>query len=72
VPSLFLTEAWTIKIPVEQFVDDFVLIFCYPCRDFVGSWIRIGLPAKKKTLSLMSGKPFHEQCTFCEQVSIFM
>ncbi|KAG0598463.1 hypothetical protein M758_12G076000 [Ceratodon purpureus] len=38
--------------------------------DFVGSWIRIGLPAKKKTLSLFSGKPFQEQCTFCEQEAV--
>lgn len=38
--------------------------------DFVGSWVRIGLPAKKKTLSVMSGKPLQEQCTFCEQEAV--
>lgn len=38
--------------------------------DFVGSWVRIGLPAKKKALSLMAGKPFDEQCKFCEQEAV--
>lgn len=37
-------------------------------RDFVGSWVQIGMPAKQKTLSLMEDRPFHEQCSFCEQV----
>lgn len=38
--------------------------------DFVGSWIRIGLPAKKKALSVMKGKPLQEQCRFCEQEAV--
>lgn len=38
--------------------------------DFVGSWVRIGLPAKEKALSLMAGKSFDEQCGFCEQEAV--
>lgn len=36
--------------------------------DFIGSWVRIGMPAKKKTLSLLGHKSLKEQCSFCEQV----
>jgi carbonic anhydrase len=39
-------------------------------RDFIGSWVKIGMPAKKKTLSLLGDKPFKEQCSFCEQVLV--
>ena len=38
------------------------------CRDFVGSWVKIGLPAKESTLSQVGDKPLTEQCSFCEQV----
>jgi carbonic anhydrase len=38
--------------------------------DFVGSWVKIGLPAKKTTLSQMSDKPLTEQCSFCEQEAV--
>lgn len=41
------------------------------CSDFVGSWVKIGLPAKETTLSLMGDKPLTEQCSFCEQVIFF-
>jgi hypothetical protein len=36
--------------------------------DFIGSWVRIGMPAKKKTLSLLGNKSLKEQCSFCEKV----
>lgn len=38
--------------------------------DFIGSWVKIGMPAKKKTLSLLGDKPFKEQCSFCEQETV--
>lgn len=38
--------------------------------DFIGSWVKIGMPAKKKTLSVLGHKSFEEQCSFCEQVPL--
>jgi carbonic anhydrase len=38
--------------------------------DFVGSWVKIGLPAKETTLSQMGDKPLTEQCSFCEQEAV--
>lgn len=52
----------------RRFSMGLTFIVCESCSDFVGSWIRIGLPAKKKALSVMKGKPLQEQCRFCEQV----
>uniref|UniRef100_A0A7I4E4U4 Carbonic anhydrase n=1 Tax=Physcomitrium patens TaxID=3218 RepID=A0A7I4E4U4_PHYPA len=37
-------------------------------KDFVGSWVKIGLPAKESTLEAVGDKPLAEQCTFCEKV----
>ncbi|KAG0559784.1 hypothetical protein KC19_10G128700 [Ceratodon purpureus] len=34
--------------------------------DFVGSWVKIGLPAKETTLSETGDKPLAEQSSFCE------
>lgn len=39
-------------------------------RDFVGSWMKVGIPAKESTLSQMGDKPLGEQCSFCEQVTL--
>jgi len=38
--------------------------------DFIGSWVRIGMPAKKKTLSLLGNKSLKEQCSFCEKEAV--
>ncbi|KAG0562542.1 hypothetical protein KC19_9G154900 [Ceratodon purpureus] len=35
--------------------------------DFVGNWVRIGLPAKEKTLLVMQGKSLLDQCRYCEK-----
>jgi len=39
-------------------------------KDFVGSWVKIGLPAKESTLSQVGDKPLTEQCSFCEQEAV--
>jgi hypothetical protein len=36
--------------------------------DFIGSWMKIGMSARERTLKLMAGKPITDQCHFCEQV----
>lgn len=38
--------------------------------NFVGSWVKIGLPAKETTLAQMGDKPLEEQCSFCEQEAV--
>jgi len=38
--------------------------------DFIGSWMKIGMSARERTLKLMAGKPITDQCRFCEQESI--
>lgn len=38
--------------------------------DFVGSWVRIAEPARRKTLAAYGHTPFETQCRICEKTSI--
>ncbi|CAK9237005.1 unnamed protein product [Sphagnum troendelagicum] len=38
--------------------------------DFIGSWMKIALPAKDHTLELLHNHPLEEQCSYCERESI--
>ncbi len=39
--------------------------------DFIGSWMKIALPAKDHTLELLHNHPLEEQCSYCERVCFF-
>ncbi len=39
-------------------------------RDLVGSWVKVGLPAKEKVKALHPDKSDYEQMSFCEKVRL--
>ncbi len=39
-------------------------------RDLVGSWVKVGLPAKEKVKALHPDKSYYEQMSFCEKVRL--
>ncbi|OMO69643.1 Carbonic anhydrase [Corchorus olitorius] len=38
--------------------------------DFIEDWVKIGLPAKKKTITENQGEPLGVQCSFCEKEAV--